>query len=215
MRPVAGKIAAGVDSIGSHTEDGSCVRYLPQGGPGDDERIDFRICADREGSENWELRHDRGQRAGRKRSIIGHNVVIHRDSAIGDDVRIDDNALIGKLPTRAAASAVTKEAALCIATSNDNYMGRTEKRFKEYGGVIVRTGGRIGTNATILPNKVVAEGSVVAAGAVLTKDTQPRKIFAGVPAKYFRSGSLYGCQFHPEKSGETGLRMIRKFTELA
>lgn len=30
-----------------------------------------------------------------------------------------------------------------------------------------------------------------------------------------RSGSAYGCQFHPEKSGESGLKMIRKFIELA
>lgn len=29
-----------------------------------------------------------------------------------------------------------------------------------------------------------------------------------------KSGNLYGCQFHPEKSGETGLRIIRNFIEL-
>lgn len=29
-----------------------------------------------------------------------------------------------------------------------------------------------------------------------------------------RSGALYGCQFHPEKSGEVGLAIIRKFLAL-
>jgi acetyltransferase-like isoleucine patch superfamily enzyme len=202
---------------------------------------------------------------------IGNNVVIHRDAVIGDNVRIDDNAVVGKMPMRAAISAVTRDQELppaeigsgsiigtsavvyrgcrigekvlvadlatirenvevgsytivgrgvaienfcrigshckletnvyitaysqvgdrcflspCVATSNDNYLGRTEKRFKEYGGVVVKKGGRIGTNATILPGKIVAEDTVVAAGALLTKDTEPRKIYAGVPARYFK-----------------------------
>lgn len=30
-------------------------------------------------------------------------------------------------------------------------------------------------------------------------------------AAVIRSGSLYGCQFHPEKSGETGLSILRRF----
>lgn len=38
---------------------------------------------------------------------IGSGVVIHEGSLIGNDVRIDDHAVIGKQPMRAAASAVT------------------------------------------------------------------------------------------------------------
>jgi len=40
---------------------------------------------------------------------IGSGVVIHADSLIGDNVRIDDNSVIGKLPMKAANSAITKE----------------------------------------------------------------------------------------------------------
>lgn len=206
-----------------------------------------------------------------KNCIIGSNVVIYDDTIIGDNVRIDDNTVIGKLPMKAANSAVTKEQNLppseigdnCIIgtsvviyrgckigqkvlvadlstvrenveigeytivgrgvaienyckigkrckletnvyitayseiedycflapgvlTSNDNYIGRTEKRFKEYGGVKVKKGGRIGVGAVILPNKIIEEDTVVAAGSLLTKNTQPKKIYAGVPARYFR-----------------------------
>jgi UDP-2-acetamido-3-amino-2,3-dideoxy-glucuronate N-acetyltransferase len=40
---------------------------------------------------------------------IGHHVVIHADTVVGDQVRIDDHATLGKLPMRAANSAVTRE----------------------------------------------------------------------------------------------------------
>lgn len=40
---------------------------------------------------------------------IGHGVVIHADTVIGNGVRIDDNTVIGKLPMKAALSAITKD----------------------------------------------------------------------------------------------------------
>lgn len=40
---------------------------------------------------------------------IGHGVIIHADTVIGSDVRIDDNSVIGKLPMKAALSAITQE----------------------------------------------------------------------------------------------------------
>jgi UDP-2-acetamido-3-amino-2,3-dideoxy-glucuronate N-acetyltransferase len=40
---------------------------------------------------------------------IGHGVVIHPDTIIGNDVRIDDNSVLGKLPMKAALSAITQE----------------------------------------------------------------------------------------------------------
>jgi glutamine amidotransferase len=29
-----------------------------------------------------------------------------------------------------------------------------------------------------------------------------------------QSGKIYGCQFHPEKSGETGLKILKAFSEI-
>src|SRR5690348_8070606 len=40
---------------------------------------------------------------------IGHGVVIHPETIIGNNVRIDDNSVIGKLPMKAALSAITQE----------------------------------------------------------------------------------------------------------
>lgn len=41
----------------------------------------------------------------------------------------------------------------------------------------------IGSNATILPGVTVGDNSVVAAGAVVTKDVPQNTVVAGVPAK--------------------------------
>jgi acetyltransferase-like isoleucine patch superfamily enzyme len=44
----------------------------------------------------------------------------------------------------------------------------------------------IGTNAVILPGVTVGKGSIVGAGAVVTKDVPPFAIVAGVPAQFLR-----------------------------
>ncbi len=51
---------------------------------------------------------------------IGHGVVIHADTVIGNGVRIDDNTVIGKLPMKAALSAITKEQQLSPCVIGDN-----------------------------------------------------------------------------------------------
>lgn len=45
----------------------------------------------------------------------------------------------------------------------------------------------VGSNATILPGVTIGDGSVVAAGAVVTKDVPPMTVVGGVPAKAIRS----------------------------
>ena len=51
---------------------------------------------------------------------IGHGVVIHPGTVIGDRVRIDDNSVIGKLPMKAALSAVTQERELSPCVIEDD-----------------------------------------------------------------------------------------------
>ena len=44
----------------------------------------------------------------------------------------------------------------------------------------------VGVNVTILPGVIIGEGSIVAAGAVVTKDVPPHTLAAGVPAKVIK-----------------------------
>ena len=124
-------------------------------------------------------------------STIRENVTIGNFTIVGRGVAIENFCKIGsycKLETNVYITAYSELEdycfiAPCVATSNDNYMGRNKERFKHFKGVIVKKGGRIGLNATILPGKVIAEDSQVAAGAIVTKDTPPKKIVLGAPAK--------------------------------
>ena len=44
----------------------------------------------------------------------------------------------------------------------------------------------LGSNVTVLDNVSIGEGAVVCSGAVVTKDVEPGKVVAGVPAKVLR-----------------------------
>jgi acetyltransferase-like isoleucine patch superfamily enzyme len=56
----------------------------------------------------------------------------------------------------------------------------------EIKSVKVETGADIGMNAVILPGVTIGKGSIVGAGAVVTKNVPPFAIVAGVPARVIR-----------------------------
>lgn len=56
----------------------------------------------------------------------------------------------------------------------------------ERGVIVIENDVWIGSNAVILANVTIATGTVVAAGAVVTKSTDPYSIVAGIPARKIR-----------------------------
>lgn len=137
---------------------------------------------------------------------IASNVLIADSAAVREDVKIGEFTIIGrsctvenfttigkkcKLETNSYITAYSVVEDYCfiapgVVTTNDNYLGRTEERFKYFKGVIIRKGGRIGGGAVILPGLEIGEDAVVAAGAVVTKNVPAGKIYVGMPAKEFR-----------------------------
>ena len=57
-----------------------------------------------------------------------------------------------------------------------------EKEPSDDEDVIIKRDVWIGANATILKGVTIEEGCVIAAGAVVTRSTEPFGIYAGVPA---------------------------------
>lgn len=117
-----------------------------------------------------------------KNTIVGRGVAIENFCEVGAFVKLETNVYVtaySKIEDRAFI-------APCVATSNDNYVGRTEERFKHFKGVTVEKGGRIGVNATILPGKIIHADALVGAGALVTKDIPARKLATGSPARVIK-----------------------------
>lgn len=67
--------------------------------------------------------------------------------------------------------------------------------------VVLGRGAFVGVSATILPGVTVGEGTFVAAGSVLTEDTPPWSLVAGVPARVLRDVRSSGAQSDAPASG--------------
>ena len=115
-------------------------------------------------------------------TIIGKGVSVENKTTIGKRVKIETEAYITAMSTIQDYVFIAPQ----VTFTNDNFLGRTEERFEQFGGPLIKKGARIGAGSVLLPNVVVGEDALVAAGSVVTKSLEPKKIYMGVPAKYFK-----------------------------
>lgn len=109
-----------------------------------------------------------------KNITIGRNVFINSGCRFQDQggITVGDNTLIGH-------NAV-------ITTLNHDFV--PERRSDMYPAPVV-IGSRVwmGANVTIVPGVTIGDNSVIAAGAVVTKNVPSNVVVAGVPAKVIKS----------------------------
>ena len=113
--------------------------------------------------------------------VIGdyHNLILHSNSEINSNVFLlaKDRIEIGKNSTLAYGVSI-----ITSANPNGPYNALSSLYPKMTAPVIIGEDVWIGANATILPGVTVGNFSVVAAGAVVTKDVPSGVVVAGVPA---------------------------------
>jgi UDP-2-acetamido-3-amino-2,3-dideoxy-glucuronate N-acetyltransferase len=124
----------------------------------------------------------------RERVVVGDDVVIGRGSLVENDTTIGALTKIQAEAYITAYSTLEEQVfiAPCVVTTNDNFMGRTERRHELVKGPTIRRGARIGGGAILLPGIEIGEEAFVGAGAVVTKDVQPRMLVVGNPARVLR-----------------------------
>src|SRR4029079_18568492 len=114
--------------------------------------------------------------------VVGRGSLVENDTTIGSGTRIQAEAYVTAYSTLEEDVFV----APCVVTTNDNFMGRTERRKALMKGPTIRRGGGIGGGAILCPGVEIGEEAFVGAGAVVTKDVPPRKLVVGNPAPGLR-----------------------------
>ena len=140
-----------------------------------------------------------GSRIG-ARVILGDQSCVRERVTVGDDVVLGRGSLVENDTTIGAMTRIQAEAyitaystleehvfiAPCVVTTNDNFMGRTERRHELMKGPTIRRGARVGGGAVLCPGIEIGEEAFVGAGAVVTKDVAARTIVVGNPARVLR-----------------------------
>jgi acetyltransferase-like isoleucine patch superfamily enzyme len=124
----------------------------------------------------------------RERCDIGDDVVIGRGSLVENDSAVGARAKIQAMAYVTAYSTLEEDVFLapCVQTSNDNFMGRTERRHALRRGPMIRRGARVGVGAVLCPGVEIGEEAFVGAGAVVVNDVEPRVVVVGNPARVLR-----------------------------
>jgi acetyltransferase-like isoleucine patch superfamily enzyme len=105
---------------------------------------------------------------------IGKNVFVNHACTFMDrgGITLEDNVLIGPKVN--------------LITTN-HPINPAERRATISQPIVIKKGAWIGVGATILPGVTVGENSIVAAGAVVSKDVPDNSIVGGIPAKFIKN----------------------------
>ncbi|MDR1564590.1 MAG: N-acetyltransferase [Oscillospiraceae bacterium] len=107
---------------------------------------------------------------------IGNNCKVQNNVSIYEGVELEDYVFCG--PSMVFTNDLTPRA-------------KYPKGSSGYKRTLVKYGATIGANATIVCGNEIGEWSLIAAGAVVTKDVKAHALMAGVPAK--RIGWVCEC----------------------
>jgi len=131
-------------------------------------------------SKIWQFCHILGNSVIGKNCVIGQNVMIGPDVKIGSNCKIQNNVSIYK--------GITIEDNVFCGPSCVFTNVKTPRSFidrsKEFLDTIIREGCSIGANATIICGIELGKYSMIAAGAVVTKDVKPYSLVLGSPASH-------------------------------
>lgn len=116
------------------------------------------------------------------RCLISRYVTVNYETTIGDRTKVMDNThLTGKC--RIGDDVFISAH---VAMANDRAGGKHGYVEEEIRGPAVDNGAVIGIGAILLPGVHIGAEALVAAGAVVSKDVEPKSLVVGVPARFVK-----------------------------
>jgi acetyltransferase-like isoleucine patch superfamily enzyme len=105
---------------------------------------------------------------------LGKNVFINHACSFLDlgGITIEDDVLIGPRVN---------------LTTENHPVDPTKRKFLDLKSILIKRNAWIGAGVTILPGVTIGENSIVAAGAIVSKDVPDNCIVGGVPAKVIKA----------------------------
>ena len=139
------------------------------------------------GTKIWHFSHVMPGAVIGERCNLGQNVVVMPGTRIGNNVKIQNNVSIYE--------GVELEDDVfcgpsCVFTNVLNPRSHVPRK-NEYRRTLVKRGGSIGANATIICGVTLGEYAFIGAGAVVTADVPAYGLMVGVPAR--RVGWMCQC----------------------
>ncbi|HEX9216925.1 MAG TPA: acyltransferase [Gemmatimonadales bacterium] len=161
------------------------------------------------GTKIWHFSHVMPGAVIGERCNLGQNVVVMPGTKIGNNVKIQNNVSIYE--------GVELEDDVfcgpsCVFTNVMNPRSHVSRKH-EYRRTLVKRGGSIGANATIVCGVTLGEYAFIGAGAVVTSDVPAYGLMVGVPAR--RVGWMCQCgeRLHPSTAAATCARCGASYTE--
>lgn len=132
-----------------------------------------------------------------RRFALGKHSVVESFSCINNacgDVLIGDNTRVGLGNTIIGPVSIGNHVNLAqgvVVTALNHNFSDTTKRIDQQGvstkQVVIEDDVWIGANATVLQGVHIGQHSIIAAGAVVTKDVPEYSVVGGIPAKVIRN----------------------------
>ena len=143
-----------------------------------------------EGSRVWHFVHVCSGAVIGKGCSLGQNVFVSNNVTIGNNVKVQNNVSIYD-------NVFLEDDVFCgpsmVFTNVYNPRSGVSRK-EEYKNTVVRRGGTLGANCTIVCGVTIGEYAFIGAGAVVNKSVKPYALMVGVPAKQIGWMSEYGEQ---------------------